>query len=158
MDHGRTRPAAVKTSGLQEYDSLWEELRVGGEVPDRRSYHSACDWQGKLFIYGGQDLREGVFKDMWVLTMDPGYGDEDSWEKIPGDDMAPNMLCRHSAVVYQNRMYIFGGTDNFTENNTTFCFDLMAKNWLRYPAESPQLPPKIDSHSAIVYDDTEGNA
>ena len=45
-------------------------MRVSGDKPDRRSYHTAVEWSNDLYVFGGQDLREGAFSDLWVLRLD----------------------------------------------------------------------------------------
>ena len=49
-------------------DSLnnWYELRLKGKLPDRRGYHSTFVWNSKLFIYGGNDIKEG---SLWMLDL-----------------------------------------------------------------------------------------
>jgi N-acetylneuraminic acid mutarotase len=96
-----------------KYSTLWNEIRVPAPHPERRSYHSAVHSFGKIYVFGGQDLREGVFGDLWELSIDKNDSRNDYWEKKEGDENAPGDLCRHSAVVHENRMYIFGGTNNF---------------------------------------------
>lgn len=129
-DIHRTRPAALNTN--YKYEQFWEEMRVSGDKPDRRSYHTAVEWSNDLYVFGGQDLREGAFCDLWVLRLDrDNHGSShDTWEKLGIDEYAPKELCRHSAVVNSNRMYIFGGTNNFTENNKIHCYDMMSKEWI----------------------------
>jgi N-acetylneuraminic acid mutarotase len=82
------------------------------------------EWNGNIYVYGGQDLREGVFSGLWVLHVDVADSRNDYWEKIEATEDGPGEICRHTAVVHANRMYIFGGTDNSRESNTLFCYDL----------------------------------
>ena len=60
----RPRPSPVKASGVRA-TNLWEEIRIQGDRPARRSHHTACAFREKVYIYGGQDLREGVFRDFY---------------------------------------------------------------------------------------------
>lgn len=109
----RSRPAALSTS--YKYTQQWEEMRVLDDKPTRRSYHSAVEWSNDLYVFGGQDLSEGAFSDLWVLRMDRStHGTKaDTWELAERGEHAPRELCRHTAVVHSNQMYIFGGTNNF---------------------------------------------
>jgi hypothetical protein len=47
----------------------WFEFRPYGMVPGRRAYHSTCIIGNKMYIYGGEDLREKIFSNMWVLDL-----------------------------------------------------------------------------------------
>jgi hypothetical protein len=44
--------------------SGWYELKAKGKLPDKWSYHSAVIYDGKLFIYGGEDIKEGKYSDL----------------------------------------------------------------------------------------------
>lgn len=107
----RYRPQAIGTAKLRT-SILWEEIRVDSLRPDRRSHHSAAEYKGKVYIFGGQDLREGVFSDFFALTISTGISWDDKWEVMPVDENAPGEVARHTAVVSGDRMYVFGGTDN----------------------------------------------
>lgn len=50
--------------------SGWFELKVKGKLPDKRSYHSAVVYDGKMFIYGGEDIKEGKYNDLQMLSLD----------------------------------------------------------------------------------------
>jgi len=47
-----------------ECSSGWFELKVKGKLPDKRSYHSSVIYDGKMFIYGGEDIKEGKYSDL----------------------------------------------------------------------------------------------
>ena len=48
----------------------WFEFIPYGTVPGRRAYHSTCIIGNKMYVYGGEDLREKIFSNMWVLNLD----------------------------------------------------------------------------------------
>jgi hypothetical protein len=81
----RKRPPLVQVQPLK-YVTLWDEVRIPGVHPDRRSYHSAVEWNGNIFMYGGQDLREGVFAGLWVLHIDIKDSRNDYWECLETGD------------------------------------------------------------------------
>ena len=43
------------------------------------------------------------------------------------------------------------------EKNDTYAFDFENRSWTKYPPTSPDLPPPIDSHSAVVFKNSEGH-
>ena len=47
----------------------WFDLRFQGPTPERRGYHTTFIHNGKLFIHGGYDIKEGSLKDLWVLDL-----------------------------------------------------------------------------------------
>jgi hypothetical protein len=75
---GRPRPGALQA----QYMHYWHEVRLQENRPERRSYHSAVAHNGSVYVYGGQDLREGVFSGLWILHIDPHDDSHDYWEKL----------------------------------------------------------------------------
>ena len=130
------------------YKGLWEELRLKAPFPPRRCNHSACIINNKLVIYGGQDISEGVFNDTWVLIINPDEPANERWFTVEGTGECPGPLCRHSAIVYKDLIYIFGGNDGTYENNSVYSFNLECTQWNKF--ESNIIG--IDSHSAVLYE------
>ena len=52
-----------------EMDKNWFELRLNGKCPERRAYHSTFIANDCLYIFGGQDIREGSIDTMWMLDL-----------------------------------------------------------------------------------------
>ena len=48
----------------------WSELRFSHFSPERRGYHTSFMHQGKLYIYGGYDINEGLLNNLWCLNLD----------------------------------------------------------------------------------------
>ena len=134
---------------VDQSTTLWEEIRTANHHPSRRSYHSAVMWNEKLVIYGGQDLREGPQTGMWSIEI--GQFDQSDWEELKISETAP--LCRHSAIVKNDQMYIFGGSDGSQEFNRTLVFNLKTLACRSILPENNACPPPLDSHSACLYED-----
>ena len=47
----------------------WHEVRLDSKVPERRGYHSSFEYQDKLYIFGGHDIREGFLSNLWMIDM-----------------------------------------------------------------------------------------
>ena len=47
----------------------WNEIKVPGKLPERRSYHTCCTNEGFLYVFGGQDLKEGSLNTVWKLDI-----------------------------------------------------------------------------------------
>jgi len=47
----------------------WSELRMAGNVPERRSYHSSFVFENKIYIYGGLDIQNGSINSLWELDL-----------------------------------------------------------------------------------------
>jgi hypothetical protein len=48
---------------------VWYQLFVMGKLPSRRAYQSQFVWDQHLYIFGGQDLNEGVYGDLWRINL-----------------------------------------------------------------------------------------
>lgn len=131
------------------YKGLWQELKPPAPIPSRRCHHSASIVNNKLVIYGGQDITVGVFNDLWLLNIDNINPQNEHWYNIIATGDYPGPLCRHSAVVYNEEIYIYGGTDGDYENSNLYRLNLETLVWSKYQGPSPG----VDSHSAIVHND-----
>ncbi|OMJ69664.1 hypothetical protein SteCoe_32538 [Stentor coeruleus] len=139
----------TKSHNIDQSMNLWEEVRTANQHPSRRSYHSAVMWNEKMIIYGGQDLREGPQSGMWRIEI--GQFDQGEWEELKIQDFGP--LCRHSAIVKNDLMYVFGGTDGTQEFNRTIIFNLSNFSARSIISDNPSCPPPLDSHTACLYED-----
>lgn len=98
-------------------------------VPDSRDEHTAVLYNNKMYIFGG--FRRGVRTNS-ILVFD---FTTDKWEKeIEANDLpnkvAPKPVAGHSAQVFEDSMYIFGGKDNENEKIKDFWkFDFKMNQW-----------------------------
>lgn len=129
--------------------NLWEEIRTANQHPSRRSYHSAVMWNDSMIIYGGQDLREGPQSGMWKIEI--GQFDQSDWEELKISESGS--LCRHSAILKNDLMYVFGGSNGTVEFNQTIVFDLKNLSSRVIQPDNNLTPPELDSHSACLYED-----
>ncbi|KAL3986106.1 Galactose oxidase central domain family protein [Acanthocheilonema viteae] len=114
----------------------WYEVKTTGELPQWRDFHTACVINKKMYVFGGRSDLHGAFhssRDYYsdvlkVLNLKTGH-----WEdpKVTGD--CPCGRRSHSAWIYNNKMYIFGGYLG-TENrhlNELHEFDPETSCWRR---------------------------
>jgi len=47
----------------------WSELRFNRRGPERRGYHASVIHNGKLYIHGGHDIKEGTLSSLWGLDL-----------------------------------------------------------------------------------------
>ena len=117
----------ARLTGPSEFVRNWVELRLMGQQPDRRSYHSSFIFDKKLYVYGGLDIREGSLNSLYELNLQclgeispselasPGGDPIQSnyrWRAVQTSGNAnhiPGKIAYHSSVVYKDNMYLFGG-------------------------------------------------
>ena len=71
-------------------------------------------------------------------------------------------LHRHTTLVFQNKMYLYGGKVSIFQNsNKLYSYDFEANEWELINAEKPQIiddyeiPFFLDSHNAELYENQE---
>lgn len=79
------------------------------------------------------------------------------WERITPADMAPTITKRysHTAVVYENSMFVFGGCMTMTTFNDLWRLDLSKRKWIRPLAMGTYPSPKACS-SLVRHKDSLG--
>ncbi|CAJ0579472.1 unnamed protein product, partial [Mesorhabditis spiculigera] len=119
----------------------WDSPQMDGPVPLPRSLHTACLIGPKMFIFGGwvpmlsEDAINFNNKE-WKCTNTLACLNIDTycWEHLSLDDaqvsetsdMVPRARAGHSAVVINNRMFVWSGRDGYRKawNNQVCCKDM----------------------------------
>ena len=77
-----------------------------------------------MVIFGG--FEHGIRQNS-ILTFD---FDTSQWEHLEAKGVLPQARAGHSATIYQNKMYIFGGKDEDNEKLKDFwSFDFESCSW-----------------------------
>jgi hypothetical protein len=68
-------------------------------------------------------------------------------------------VCNHSSVVFEDRMFMFGGSNQSHENANTYVLDLEKNSWSiikpkGFLNDSKNIPFTRDEHSSVVYNDS----
>jgi hypothetical protein len=157
----------------QNFYENWSELRLKGNAPERRSYHSSFVYENRLFIFGGLDIREGSLNNLWELNLtnirdlevEEGYRQETcGWKQVKttGSVAAiPDKIAYHTSVVYKDNMYLFGG-NNYSKSkfdsdepayvtNLTF-LNLKTMGWSQIKTRGDPVTHR-DEHSAVIEKD-----
>eukprot|EP00757_Euglenozoa_sp_SAG-D1_P010256 gene10254-439_t len=120
----------------------WEDLEQSGDIPAPRESHTAVVWNGFIYIYGGyrtENESEHYYNDMFkfntmskVLLICTETGE---WTEIRSKAAAcwpKGGRDGHTAVVYDDRMFILGGDGGDGEDvvgNEVHIFDLKSETW-----------------------------
>ena len=84
--------------------------------------HTMVEYHGRLYVFGGSvaSAHDNLASDLLCFDLD-----HKSWEKVIPRSTSQPITGRlfHTAVVYQDKMYIFGGTVDFDKrSNELFAF------------------------------------
>jgi N-acetylneuraminic acid mutarotase len=84
----------------------WHKMEPTGQVPITRFGHTAVTNCDNMYIFGGWDGHD-TLDDLYMYSFVSNI-----WYEIRRTcGASPNQRYRHSCVVYENSLFIFGGVD-----------------------------------------------
>lgn len=92
-------------------DDGWSLMDTRGVAPAPRWTHTAVEYQGGMYVFGGfygfgGEGPTGRYNDLHRLDLE-----RMTWTKVTIHGRSPSVRSHHSAIVLQDKMYIFGGAD-----------------------------------------------
>lgn len=137
------------------------------DLPDERVGFSLVAYNGFLYAIGGQDSTGTRQSSVYIAKIGangepslwhPTDTDPDNWDYWYADTGLNGGVARsyHSAVAYNNRMYIAGGQTNASPGGVTTMqyADINPNGLLRNWTSGTALPSVRHGHSLQVYNDT----
>jgi N-acetylneuraminic acid mutarotase len=112
--------------------------------------HTSVVYKNTMFTFGGNGGLVDNYSNL-VLTYPLPFKPENyitTHDSLPG---APQPRSAHTAVVYKNEMYIFGGWNGHESLNDFYCLNLDTLQWRQI--NSADCPSKRRMHSAVVHKD-----
>ncbi|KAI9307903.1 hypothetical protein BJ944DRAFT_237469 [Cunninghamella echinulata] len=132
----------------------WQRVKMEGAIPPERSGHTAVAIGGIMYIWGGQ--HHGRYYNEVLAFNTSNYSDNPHWDLIHNgnNDQGPIPTGRsgHTSVVFENRLYIFGGSDGKHLYNDIWCFDFHSRQWHQIPAAG-FIPTAREHAAAGLVDD-----
>ncbi|KAI3448477.1 hypothetical protein Pfo_005142 [Paulownia fortunei] len=126
--------------------AMWVYPKMMGANPSERWGHSACYFNGLVYIFGG--CRGGVhFSDVLICNLATM-----TWNILKTSGQGPGPRDSHSAVLVGHRMLVFGGTNGSKKVNDLHILDLLSREWTR-PECHGNPPSARESHTANVVSD-----
>jgi N-acetylneuraminic acid mutarotase len=140
------------TTDIQIYDfstNVWSRGASSPESLGRRVHQSAVMYGDIMYIFGGNPIN-GTENGTNTLLL--YHLENDTWTEGVADT-AGGSRSGHSAVIYKDKMYVFGGNINSQPylTNTVSVYDLKNKTWTE--GESDKVGRSRTNHSAVVYND-----
>lgn len=128
--------------------ATWDAMPLLGSYPDPRKGHSAVVRNGLIYVFGGEG-GSSYFNDVHSLDVSTN-----TWTDLSslstGD--VPTGRGYHCSVVYQDKMYTFGGsTDNsYISQLLEYNFDTHV--WTAMPLTG-NYPDAREHHACVVHGD-----
>ncbi len=152
--------AGVHFNSVHEYNfdaRTWKELHPGATdphlagIPKPRRHASLVVHGCSLYVYGGFDANDNVLADMWEFNIESMVWTKVQYRVSHNND-PPTGRAEHTAVVYLNRMIIFGGYDGKRKLNDTYVFDFATKTWSCPNLAMHNPPSRRCKHTAVLYE------
>lgn len=137
----------------------WSRALPAGPRPSGRYGHSLNILGSKIFIFGGQV--EGYFmNDLSAFDLNQLQQPNNRWEMLikssdnggPAPGEIPPARTNHSMVTFQDKMYLFGGTNGITWFNDVWCYDPSENSWAQLDCIG-YIPIAREGHAAALVDD-----
>ena len=88
--------------------NIWYEIRlISGIKPHSRYRHSSVILGKSLFIYGGVDQKQKKFNNLHEFLLE-----KNEWKLVETTNDGPTARSFHQMGNYENRIFIFGGSDD----------------------------------------------
>lgn len=132
----------------------WRKLPGEGSLlPGPLCFHTAVCWDNKLYVYGGIPDMDAAFSlekkdfssDLWILDLATN-----EWRRKKTSGGGP-LVTRHTAVLHEDQMFVFGGEGPSSENNT-HRLSILNLRTLRWENIRGRNQPRARSeHCAVAY-------
>lgn len=125
-------------------------------IPCPRYNHTCVSYNNIIYLFGGFD---GVnyLNDVWSLT-DKSTDQEDifEWKRIHDnkeDKNSPSPRFQHSAAVYKDKMFVFGGKgNNHNVMKDLWTFDFKSHKWSLLNLDGTPPPARFGHIAQMIHD------
>ncbi|KAI1766289.1 hypothetical protein GGR53DRAFT_486909 [Hypoxylon sp. FL1150] len=137
----------------------WSRALPAGPRPSGRYGHSLNIVGSKIYIFGGQV--EGYFmNDLAAFDLNQLQMPNNRWEILTENSetggalqgKVPPARTNHSMITYNDKMYLFGGTNGFQWFNDVWCYDPAVTKWTQLDCIG-YIPVPREGHAASLVDD-----
>lgn len=139
---------------VKEPHHCWKQLQSCEEfVGAKRSKHTMVAWDDRVYVFGG-DNGKRMLNDFLV-----SHVHDSSWARVIYTGQPPPPRYHHSAVIFRNSMFIFGGytgdinsNSNLRNKNDLYEYHFTTSQWIDWTDKIiGTLPPARSAHGAAVY-------
>jgi hypothetical protein len=137
----------------------WSKAIPPGPRPSGRYGHTLNILGSKIYIFGGQ-VGNYFFNDLIAFDLKALMSPSNQWVFLCqntsiGDEQAPNqpsVRTNHSMVSYNDRLYLFGGTNGTHWFNDVWAYDPRTNAWSQQVCIGYAPAPR-EGHSAALVND-----
>lgn len=140
----------------------WSRALPQGPRPTGRYGHTLNILGSKIYIFGGQ-VEGFFFNDLVAFDLNSLQSSASRWEVLlpntkdgsltSPQGRAPPARTNHSIVTWNDKLYLFGGTDGVSWFNDVWTYDPRSNSWSELDCIG-YIPVAREGHSATLVNDT----
>lgn len=138
----------------------WSRALPQGPRPTGRYGHTLNILGSKIYIFGGQ-VEGFFFNDLVAFDLNSLQSSASRWEVLLQNSKdqtsphgrSPPPRTNHSIVTWQDKLYLFGGTDGVTWFNDVWTYEPRSNSWTELDCIG-YIPVAREGHSAALVNDT----
>ncbi|KAK4682265.1 Negative regulator of mitotic exit [Podospora pseudoanserina] len=136
----------------------WSRALPAGPRPSGRYGHSLNILGSKIYIFGGQV--EGYFmNDLAAFDLNQLQMPNNRWEMLISSTESggpqgkiPPARTNHSVVTFNDKLYLFGGTNGYQWFNDVWAYDPAVNTWSQLDCIG-YIPSPREGHAAAIVED-----
>ncbi|KAL9056326.1 MAG: hypothetical protein Q9162_003017 [Coniocarpon cinnabarinum] len=137
----------------------WSRALPAGQRPAGRYGHTLNILGSKIYIFGGQ-VEGYFFNDLVAFDLNALQQSSNKWEILihntseggPSQGPVPPARTNHSVVTWNNKLFLFGGTDGMHWYNDVWSFDPSTNSWTMQECIG-FIPTAREGHAAALVGD-----
>ncbi|KAF2090070.1 hypothetical protein K490DRAFT_62943 [Saccharata proteae CBS 121410] len=138
----------------------WSRALPAGPRPAGRYGHTLNILGSKIYIFGGQ-VEGYFFNDLVAFDLNALQVPNNRWEVLVPNSIDvgappgqfPPARTNHSVVSWNDKLYLFGGTDGLTWFSDVWCYDPRTNVWTELDCIG-YIPLAREGHAAAIVNDT----
>lgn len=139
----------------------WSRAMPAGPRPSGRYGHTLNILGSKIYIFGGQ-VEGFFFNDLVAFDLNSLQSATSGWEilipntkegTVSSQGPSPPARTNHSIVTWNDKLYLFGGTDGLNWFNDVWTYDPRTNSWTELDCIG-YIPVAREGHAAALVNDT----
>jgi N-acetylneuraminic acid mutarotase len=140
---GKSRFNDLKALDLESKD--WSNIVSSGSPPMARFGHTAVVYNHCMYIFGGWDGHD-TLDDLYQFS----FGPKIWYELRRSQGIRPNPRYRHSCVVFESSLFVFGGVDKSpTRFSDLLEYNIEKRVWVKKEVTG-KIPSSRTFHTAVM--------
>lgn len=128
---------------------LWSECEQIGATPPPRSAHAAFTCGRSMVMFGGRNSSGECCEDLYRFQYDTGI-----WTKIETRHGSLFGRARHSVVMHNGKVVVFGGWNGKKKLNDLFYYNMDSESFEIAADQDESCPSRRECHVAVTCNNT----